>query len=177
MEQTNSEIESIGKAHVMDEKKKPIISTIIGEHHDQNNHYIAERMVGHYPSGRYRLKTVSYRFFSSEEELLSYCSKHEIIIARSHKDPKEGRIAKPHQGTNEGRIATETTKLPPECKAFCISYKEYRFCNEYIRCHNATRAYMLANPQTKSANSAGVCANYTLKKTSVKAYLASIDGK
>ena len=145
--------------------RKPGISTIIGEYHDHNVHYIAERMAGRYFSKQYRLKTVSYTFFPSEKELIAFCSDHEIQIGR------------PPQNAKENRSTPDASKQAKGNTSFGLSDKEYRFCIEYLRSHNATRAYMIANPHIKNANSAAACASVTLKKAAVKAYLARMQGK
>lgn len=56
-------------------------------------------------------------------------------------------------------------------KNFQLTEKQFRFCTEYLLSHNATQAYILANPKIKNRQSAAACASYTLKIPAVKAYL------
>ena len=78
MNQTIEDIETKETAQAARINQKHGFSEIVGECHGKNVHYIAECMTG--GPGPFRLKTVSYQYFRSEEDLLSACAKHKIVL-------------------------------------------------------------------------------------------------
>lgn len=147
-------------------------SKIIGEGHRSSVHYIAEYIPGR--GGQYRLKTVSFEHFSSEKELISYCVEHKIVLDQlkeTHRvrTPKKTEWWKsPQYSKTQVEGENDPKKLPSG-----LNEQQYRFCVEYLLCRNATRAYMVAYPSVKNANSAGASASYLLKKPQVKTFLES----
>ena len=149
--------------------KQKTFSIIVGEHHRQDVHQIAEFM----PSrNQYRLKTVSYQFFRSKKDLISFCCKHEIEldhISETHTQRKQNDV---EFGKKEHKQEPREPEIvSPEAKAFGLSEKQIRFCKEYLLSRNATQAYTISHPSVKNANSASACASYLLKKPQVKSYL------
>lgn len=140
--------------------KQKSFSIIIGEHHSQDVHQIAEFM----PSrNQFRLKTVSYQFFRSKKDLISFCRKHEIVL---------DHITETHR-TEAPKRAEEKSQPSKKVTATQLSARQLRFCNEYLRCKNATRAYMAAVPTVKSTPAAATGGSTLLKQPEVKAYLES----
>lgn len=158
-----------------DADKQKSFSIIIGEHHSQDVHQIAEFI----PSReQYRLKTVSYHFFRSKKALVSFCQQHEIVLDRI----SETRCTKaPMQAEEKIHISENHRKKRPMraeekiaiVSATQLSARQLRFCNEYLRCKNATQAYIAAVPTVKSRPAAAVGGSTLLKQPEVKAYLAS----
>lgn len=171
MKQTIEEIESRNAVLAAQVNQKYNFSEIVGIFNDKNVHHIAERMG---QIGKIRLKTVSYQYFRSEKELIAYCSRNKIKLKlTSGASPAE--VSKPEEKKKAPPPAAEwkpPAELPPG-----LNEKQFHFCNEYLRLHNATRAFMIAFPTAKNANSAGACANALLKKPAVKAYLESMKAR
>ena len=146
-----------------DADKQKSFSIIIGEHHRQDVHQIAEFI----PSReQYRLKTVSYQFFRSKKDLISFCRKHEIVldnISETH------RIEAPKREEKKDQPSNPITKVT----ATQLNERQWRFCQEYLRCKNATQAYKIAVPTVKSTPAAAVGGSTLLKNQEVKAYLES----
>ena len=151
--------------------KRKQFSIIVGEHHCQDVHQIAEFMPA---QKQYRLKTVSYQFFRSKEDLVSFCCEHEIEldhISETHTQRKRNAV---EFGKKENTQEPQEPEIvSPEAQAFGLSERQLRFCKEYLLCHNATRAYTIAVPTVKNSNAAGVGGSALLKKPEVKAYLES----
>lgn len=146
-------------------------TVIIGELHRENIHLFAEQI-----DGRYRLKTVSFQYFRTEKELLAYCEEQKAELATVPK--KQTHVVRRKTSSSFGNKASteprqescqsqKRTRTPSE-----LNEKQKRFCDIYLMCRNATRAYMDANPSIKNANSAGACASSLLKKPAVREYLA-----
>lgn len=156
MNQTKDEIESGDSAQAARINQKYGFSVVIGEHHRKNVHHIAERMAAPEP---FRLKAVSYYYFCSEEDLIAFCVEHKIKLDHILETSSPGQ--------------TEKRRTPPQYSIPSgLTEKQKRFCDIYLMCRNATRAYMDANPSIKNANSAGACASSLLKKPAVREYLA-----
>ena len=153
-------------------------SVIIGERHDSNIHHIAEYIPG---CAQYRLKTVSFQYFKTEDALNKYCAELNAgMIQDSKTHTKIGRKPFTFRKKREerapekpARIPEEPAKIAEEARTAGLSERQLLFCKEYMLCRNATRAYMIAVPTVKNANAAGVGGSTLLKAPEVKAYLAS----
>ena len=104
--------------------KQKTFSIIVGEHHRQDVHQIAEFM----PSrNQYRLKTVSYQFFRSKKDLISFCCKHEIEldhISETHTQRKQNAV---EFGKKEHKQEPREPEIvSPEAKAFGLSEKQLK---------------------------------------------------
>lgn len=55
-----------------------------------------------------------------------------------------------------------------------LTYKQEKFCQEYAIDYNATRAYMVAYPNTKNRNTAGVLANKLLRNPKIQSNISEI---
>ena len=145
------------------------LSVILGECHGRNVHHIAEYIPGR---NQYRLKTVSYRYFESENALKNYCGEHKAELIQEHETQLKGKKWPIEFGRKQQKRKTvERETRSPEAQEFGLSERQLRFCKEYLLSRNATQAYTISHPSVKNANSASACASYLLKKPQVKAYL------
>lgn len=151
--------------------KQKSFSIVVGEYHRQDVHKIAEFM----PSrNQYRLKTVSYQFFRSKNDLIAFCCKHEIEldhISETHAQRKQKAVVS--EKKERKREPRKPEIASPEAQAFGLSERQLCFCKEYLSCRNATQAYKIAVPTVKNTNAAAVGGSSFLKKPEVKAYLES----
>ena len=156
-------------------------SVIIAERHSSNIHHIAEYIPG---CAQYRLKTVCYQYFKTEDALNKYCAG---LSAGMIQDPKthtncgrkrftfrERSKKRAPEKPEPARVPEDLAKIAEEAKAAGLSERQLLFCKEYMHCRNATRSYMFAVPTVKNANAVAVGGSTILKAPEVKAYLESM---
>lgn len=151
------ESENNDAEHAAKVNQKYGFSEIIWTKHRENVHFIAECMI---EDGWYRLKTITYQYFGSEKEMRKYCDEHKNDQKQLPDITPKNKIKRMEAKRLQGRRATTG-----------LNERQKIFCEEFLQSRNATRAYMIAYPNVKNAQSASANANKLRRRPAVKAYL------